>query len=1329
MPQKVRTVPLKKHREYIASYFRRNYFPGTRVVTPDDSEAKSHGVKGPRNGSWIDWKNGRLRNLGFYDAHNFRLEEINDSPPRVMLREQDANNNGILTEGHFEFKAYMQDKHEQDSRGEGSPNFLSSEQRITEEERANESEQYLMEKIREVLERDLFSNPSIDEGRHVFLIREIIGRVNPDWFWWETLGGDKFHGKRIQFPPGILERRNVVTKIAYHVVRTIISCSKNSNASDREVFTWMSFESSPSQEGNKMLDWAKLRSLGHGSDLLASDEEVEESIKQQFQGPEGFDSDIFEGYLTNSGQTEEEFRNNRKNDLTLSNLLENEVGPPEDRKWVDICVAGIKWLPLLGSKIAETILEARGSMLEICDNDPSEAKLSDSKIGLDEKQKKDLRRIKEIGFGGTKGIKKEIRSKPEKVIKHNSIKMAYNIKSILIKEGLLSTRKMTREEYRAYFLNDDESLVKSRQGKKWPGVLVFTPKMKSIIGDSEYENFRDKTENPIFRWIKMPRNRWMYCPPKPHRKSVNSLTPGGLLHPSLSKTVSNVADYEDFEVEDRRLGGGSGKVKTSKCEPNSELVEALNALQETQWEINLDLLEAMCEFDLVTPGIDRVKKFRGSLLDPKKDGLIHKIRPRKEFRGAFFDDDSEQENEGRELVLDWVRMIIEHNANVFWHSWVCDFRGRMFPRCSELSPHDGDLGKSLIRFKEWKPLGESGIRWLKVHVHNLMEGVEIDGIDDPAEKGKTFDERVEWVDSNEVILREVATKPSDHLVSLKLDRRRYGRREDFQRLAALIEFDRVQSEYNAYGDWSAVKSGLPIHLDASCNGYQHVSSLLRIKELAELVNVQESGAVPMDLYQRVADVAKDLGEDELRVFLGGVSLDKSLVDRVIEGVFDRSVAKKPTMVRVYGGEDVAKGLEGRRGRGRPDFSKPMDRNYSKSQKEKISKIPSAFKKAYKEYIDSGGKLDKSHFMQYSLNQKTGGPAKKKGEGWEKLLRPKSEMRLWAPGSSLYDAIIEPEGELADFFDYKEGNGIGWIHQQGLTDLVKGFYKEAIRKVTGHAYDELERGLSHAVNNSDGLWPGITWEVLPSSGDNGPGYVVHQYYIKRHGADDSRGGIPCHRGSTYTGLLPNWYSDTEYKGNKNAKSTSRLMVRAKELYGGISNIGSELSNWLAGSRWNDAKMTELLDKLDPDNSDRDASEIRNLMEHKDYSVQIYDENEKKRINRKKVSSSISPNFIHSLDAYHMRSVIREYAEFQSINASNISFWAVHDAFGTHACDIEILREVVMRTFNSLHGSNTLSFWLDNLQWVGKDSSPQLDPVIKIGNLWSGSNPQLSDYLIS
>ena len=50
---------------------------------------------------------------------------------------------------------------------------------------------------------------------------------------------------------------------------------------------------------------------------------------------------------------------------------------------------------------------------------------------------------KEIWIWRNQGIKKEVRENPEKVIKHNSIKLAYNIKNILIEEGLLRTRKMT----------------------------------------------------------------------------------------------------------------------------------------------------------------------------------------------------------------------------------------------------------------------------------------------------------------------------------------------------------------------------------------------------------------------------------------------------------------------------------------------------------------------------------------------------------------------------------------------------------------------------------------------------------------------------------------------------------------------------------------------------------------------------------------------------------------------------------------------------------------------------------------------------------------------
>ena len=66
--------------------------------------------------------------------------------------------------------------------------------------------------------------------------------------------------------------------------------------------------------------------------------------------------------------------------------------------------------------------------------------------------------------------------------------------------------------------------------------------------------------------------------------------------------------------------------------------------------------------------------------------------------------------------------------------------------------------------------------------------------------------------------------------------------EIFQRIAFLIEFVRIHEVYDKEKDWDKVKSGLPIHLDASCNGFQHISALTRNKKLAEEVNVLNKNA-------------------------------------------------------------------------------------------------------------------------------------------------------------------------------------------------------------------------------------------------------------------------------------------------------------------------------------------------------------------------------------------------------------------------------------------------------------------------------------------------------
>ena len=57
---------------------------------------------------------------------------------------------------------------------------------------------------------------------------------------------------------------------------------------------------------------------------------------------------------------------------------------------------------------------------------------------------------------------------------------------------------------------------------------------------------------------------------------------------------------------------------------------------------------------------------------------------------------------------------------------------------------------------------------------------------------------------------------------------------------------------------------LPVHLDASCNGFQHIAfALTRNEELAKEVNVLNKGEnAKGDLYKEVAETAKyNLDED------------------------------------------------------------------------------------------------------------------------------------------------------------------------------------------------------------------------------------------------------------------------------------------------------------------------------------------------------------------------------------------------------------------------------------------------------------------------------------
>jgi DNA-directed RNA polymerase len=92
---------------------------------------------------------------------------------------------------------------------------------------------------------------------------------------------------------------------------------------------------------------------------------------------------------------------------------------------------------------------------------------------------------------------------------------------------------------------------------------------------------------------------------------------------------------------------------------------------------------------------------------------------------------------------------------------------------------------------------------------------------------------------------------------------------------------------------------------------------------------------------------------------------------------------------------------------------------------------------------------------------------------------------------------------------------------------------------------------------------------------------------------------------------------------------------------------------------------------------------------------------------KMKRSVSPNFIHSLDASHMILTINEMAK-QGVQC----FQMIHDAFGTHAENCDLMHETVRKTFVQLHKDDPFHRLLEKYGVeIPKKGDLDLDEILK------------------
>ncbi|RUP43745.1 mitochondrial rna polymerase [Jimgerdemannia flammicorona] len=199
-----------------------------------------------------------------------------------------------------------------------------------------------------------------------------------------------------------------------------------------------------------------------------------------------------------------------------------------------------------------------------------------------------------------------------------------------------------------------------------------------------------------------------------------------------------------------------------------------------------------------------------------------------------------------------------------------DFRGRAYPIPPHLNHLGNDLCRGLLQFEINKPLGERGLRWMKIHIANLY------GFD----KG-SFLEREQFATENMENIHDSVDNP--------LGGKRWwlGAEDPWQCLATCFE---ISAAYRS-GKPEEYESRLPVHQDGTCNGLQHYAALGGDLAGAQAVNLAP-GDRPADVYTGVADRVSKLIEQDAEI---GVHEAKLLLGKV-----GRKIVKQTVMTNVYG---------------------------------------------------------------------------------------------------------------------------------------------------------------------------------------------------------------------------------------------------------------------------------------------------------------------------------------------------------------------------------------------------------------------------------------------
>jgi DNA-directed RNA polymerase len=302
-----------------------------------------------------------------------------------------------------------------------------------------------------------------------------------------------------------------------------------------------------------------------------------------------------------------------------------------------------------------------------------------------------------------------------------------------------------------------------------------------------------------------------------------------------------------------------------KMDPSPETVAALNTVQSTAWRVNRDVLAVAAEAVEDAKGPVPFARFRTmpDAVEPEVwEAMSDSQRgAHKQARAAVHTHNNRAKARYAQACRTLDGAIEDQHEPVLYFPHNMDWRGRAYPLPTDLQPQGDDFARGLLTFAEAKPLGKRGLHWLLCHAANVY------GLD----KEDRFTQEA-WAYMHMDRIHAIAEAPFENLDFWT------AAAEPWQFLAAAIEVTRAFKS----GDPEAYECSLPVSIDGTCNGLQHLSAMGLDPVGGKAVNLLPGAR--QDIYQDVADAVNE-------------ALDPG---SSWAGKVDRKVVKRGVMTVPYG---------------------------------------------------------------------------------------------------------------------------------------------------------------------------------------------------------------------------------------------------------------------------------------------------------------------------------------------------------------------------------------------------------------------------------------------